>query len=117
MVGYGARQPHPRWPGGARVALQIVLNYEEDAPQGFNSGAQFFAYLRDAFDLLYTEGGTRLAKDAVDRPALPHRRRARTPYRIGALPRPVRHHDKGWIARRIDVVRHWIATYPYMEKA
>jgi allantoinase len=29
MVGYGRTPPHPRWPQGARVALQFVLNYEE----------------------------------------------------------------------------------------
>ena len=29
LVGYGARPPHARWPGGARIAVQIVLNYEE----------------------------------------------------------------------------------------
>jgi putative urate catabolism protein len=29
LVGYGAMPPDPRWPGGARVALQIVVNYEE----------------------------------------------------------------------------------------
>ncbi|MEM5274565.1 allantoinase PuuE [Cupriavidus taiwanensis] len=29
LIGYGARPPHARWPGGARVALQFVLNYEE----------------------------------------------------------------------------------------
>ncbi len=29
MVGYGANPPHPQWPGDARVALQIVVNYEE----------------------------------------------------------------------------------------
>ncbi len=29
MRGYGTRPPDPRWPGGARLALQIVLNYEE----------------------------------------------------------------------------------------
>jgi allantoinase len=29
MVGYGARPPHPHWPDGARLALQIVVNYEE----------------------------------------------------------------------------------------
>jgi peptidoglycan/xylan/chitin deacetylase (PgdA/CDA1 family) len=29
LVGYGARPPHPHWPGGARIALQFVLNYEE----------------------------------------------------------------------------------------
>ena len=29
LQGYGASPPDPRWPGGARLALQIVLNYEE----------------------------------------------------------------------------------------
>jgi len=29
--GYGPNPPDPRWPGGARVALSIVLNYEEGA--------------------------------------------------------------------------------------
>ncbi|MFJ4290141.1 allantoinase, partial [Cupriavidus sp. NPDC089707] len=29
LIGYGAQPPHARWPGGARVALQFVLNYEE----------------------------------------------------------------------------------------
>lgn len=29
LIGYGATPPDPRWPDGARLALQIVLNYEE----------------------------------------------------------------------------------------
>jgi allantoinase len=29
LVGYGGHPPHPRWPGDARLALSIVLNYEE----------------------------------------------------------------------------------------
>jgi hypothetical protein len=29
MVGYAASPPDPAWPGGAKLALQIVLNYEE----------------------------------------------------------------------------------------
>ena len=64
--------------------------------QGFDSGGQFFAYLRDAFDVLYAEGdpaGLDRAEDAVDRPALPHRRppgatgRARTLSRLHRPPR------------------------------
>ncbi len=31
LVGYGASPPHPRWPGDARIAVQIVMNYEEGA--------------------------------------------------------------------------------------
>ena len=29
MIGYGPDAPDPEWPGGARVAVQFVLNYEE----------------------------------------------------------------------------------------
>ncbi|NUO85043.1 MAG: allantoinase, partial [Cupriavidus sp.] len=29
LIGYGAQPPHARWPGGARIAVQFVLNYEE----------------------------------------------------------------------------------------
>ena len=29
MIGYGRRPPNPKWPGGARVAVQFVINYEE----------------------------------------------------------------------------------------
>jgi hypothetical protein len=28
FVGYGRNPPHPQWPGGARIAVQIALNYE-----------------------------------------------------------------------------------------
>src|SRR5665213_2347604 len=38
MIGYGARPPHPRWPGEARLALQIVLNYEEGAENSILHG-------------------------------------------------------------------------------
>ena len=31
LVGYGRNPPDPRWPGGARIAVQFVLNYEEGA--------------------------------------------------------------------------------------
>ena len=31
MVGYGADPPNPQWPGGANIAVQFVLNYEEGA--------------------------------------------------------------------------------------
>ncbi|MDQ0589737.1 allantoinase PuuE [Variovorax paradoxus] len=31
LVGYGRNPPHAQWPGGARIAVQFVLNYEEGA--------------------------------------------------------------------------------------
>ena len=29
MIGYGRNPPDPKWPDGARVAVQFVVNYEE----------------------------------------------------------------------------------------
>ena len=29
LAGYGRNPPHAQWPGGARIAVQFVLNYEE----------------------------------------------------------------------------------------
>jgi allantoinase len=29
LAGYGRHPPHAQWPGGARIAVQFVLNYEE----------------------------------------------------------------------------------------
>ena len=29
MIGYGSKTPVIKWPNGAKLALQIVLNYEE----------------------------------------------------------------------------------------
>ena len=37
-VGYGAHPPHPRWPDGARLAVQIVMNYEEGAEYAIGDG-------------------------------------------------------------------------------
>jgi hypothetical protein len=34
LAGYGATPPDPRWPGGARLALQIAVNYEEGSEWG-----------------------------------------------------------------------------------
>ncbi|MFT8932504.1 MAG: allantoinase PuuE [Acetobacter syzygii] len=31
MIGYGATPPEAHWPGGARIAVQFVINYEEGA--------------------------------------------------------------------------------------
>lgn len=38
LVGYGAHPPHPHWPGGARVAVQFVLNYEEGGERSVVEG-------------------------------------------------------------------------------
>src|SRR5207237_5695556 len=38
MIGYGAEPPHARWPGEARIALQLVINYEEGAENAIFHG-------------------------------------------------------------------------------
>lgn len=38
MIGYGGKPPDPRWPGDARLALQIVLNYEEGSEYSIPDG-------------------------------------------------------------------------------
>ena len=85
-------------------------------PQGFNTGDHFFAYLRDSFDALYAEGDP----DGLDRPKMMsigmHCRLLGRPGRIGALRRFIDHvaaHDRVWVARRIDIARHWRTVHPY----
>ena len=80
-------------------------------PQGFNSGEQFFAYLRDAFDTLYAEGATLPRMKSVGL----HCRLVGRPGRIRALERfidYVRSFDRVWICRRIDIARHWQRQHP-----
>jgi putative urate catabolism protein len=86
----------------------------------FASGAAFSDYLRDAFDVLYAEGDPR----GLDRPKMLsiglHCRIAGRPGRLAALERfldHVRKHEDVWVARRIDIARHWTATHPWRAKA
>ena len=100
----------------------LVVPYTLDANdmrfttnQGFNTGEQFFTYLRDAFDLLYREGETAPKMMSV---AL-HCRIAGKPGRAAALERfldYVQQHDGVWICRRVEIARHWYDTHPYSGK-
>lgn len=38
LIGYGATPPHPLWPGGARIAVNFVINYEEGAESSILHG-------------------------------------------------------------------------------
>jgi putative urate catabolism protein len=112
--------------GKPAVKPQLVVPYTLDsndmrfaAMQGFNSGTQFFDYLKDAFDVLYKEGDP----DGLNQPKMLsvglHCRIAGRPGRAAALERfldYVQRHDKVWIARRIDIAEHWRATHPIMQK-
>ena len=82
------------------------------SPGGFGSGDEFFTHLRDAFDVLYAEG---VAGSPKMLSIGLHCRLVGRPARIAAVERFLDHvqsHDKVWIARRIDIARHWIAHFP-----
>ena len=79
-------------------------------PQGFNSGDQFFAYLKDTFDTLYAEGETAPKMMSVGL----HCRLVGRPGRAAALARfldYVASHERVWVARRIDIARHWLSHH------
>jgi peptidoglycan/xylan/chitin deacetylase (PgdA/CDA1 family) len=86
-------------------------------PQGFNTGEQFFTYLKDAFDTLYEEGATAPKMMSVGL----HCRLVGRPGRIAGLERFFRHitsFPDVWICRRVDIARHWHEHHPYVaEKA
>jgi len=111
----------PYWlRGGGKPLLAIPYTLDANdmrfaTPQGFNSGDQFFAYLKDNFDTLYAEGAAGAPK--MMSVGL-HCRLVGRPGRAASLARfldYVRGHDKVWIPRRVDIARHWIANHPASE--
>nr|WP_297532202.1 allantoinase PuuE [uncultured Roseateles sp.] len=81
-------------------------------PQGFSHGDEFFDYLRDTFDVLYAEGAEAPKMMSIGM----HCRLLGRPGRMRALQRFLDHvekHDRVWIARRVDIARHWRATHPF----
>jgi putative urate catabolism protein len=95
-----------------RESGMLMVPYTLDAndmrfatAQGFNSGDQFFTYLKDSFDTLYAERGRMLSIGL-------HCRLAGRPGRAAALARfldYVAGYDDVWVARRVDIARHWAA--------
>ena len=102
---------------------QLVIPYTLDAndmrfatPQGFSSGDQFYAYLKDLFDTLYQEGQNGSPKMMT---VGLHCRLIGRPGRIRSLARfidYVHSHEKVWIPTRIDIARHWNTTHPYIKR-
>ena len=101
------------------LAPHLIVPYTLDCndsrfalPQGFSHADEFFEYLRDAFDVHYAEGDERPSMMSVGM----HCRLLGRPGRMRALQRFLDHverHDRVWIARRIDIARHWKAMHPY----
>ncbi|CAM8672714.1 MULTISPECIES: allantoinase PuuE [Sphingobium] len=94
---------------------QLIVPYTLDANDmkmvaynGFTEGEQFFRYLRDTFDQLREEGGRMMSVGL-------HGRIAGRPARARALARFLDHviaSGDAWVARRIDIARHWMELHP-----
>jgi putative urate catabolism protein len=107
----------PYWIGSSRGPF-LIIPYTLDAndmrfatPQGFNSGDQFFAYLKDSFDTLYAEGEAGSPK--MMSVGL-HCRLVGRPGRAAALARFIDYvaaKDRVWLPRRIDIAWHWHAHH------
>ena len=106
----------PYWVPGPEKPF-LIVPYTLDAndmrfasAQGFNSGDQFYAYLKDSFDVLYREGAEHPKMLSVGL----HCRLAGRPGRTAALERfldYVASHERVWLTRRIDIAQHWHATH------
>jgi allantoinase len=94
---------------------QLVVPYTLDvndmkmvALNGFTDGEQFFRHMRDTFDALYAEGGRMMSVGL-------HGRIAGKPGRAAAVEAFLDHvleHEGAWIARRVDIARHWLEAHP-----
>ena len=95
---------------------QLIIPYTLDnndmrfaTNQGFNSGDQFYTYLKDSFDALYNEN----SPPKIMSVGL-HCRLIGKPGRIQSLKRfldYVSKHKDVWICRRIDIANHWIKNF------
>ena len=102
-----------------RSVPHLVVPYTLDTndmrfalPQGFSHGDPFYQYLRDSFDVLYAEGDESPKMLSIGM----HCRLLGRPGRFLALQRFLDHiekHDRVWVAKRIDIARHWQATHPF----
>lgn len=106
---YAAQHPTPS--GQAQLIVPYALDANDMkfvAYNGFTAPGQFFEYLRDSFDTLHAEGGRMMSIGL-------HGRIVGRPGRAKALAQfvdYVRGHGDAWIARRIDIARHWLTTHP-----
>ena len=103
----------PYWVETPAGKPHLVIPYTLDtndmrfvSPQGFNSGEQFFSYLRDAFDVLYAEGESTPKMLSIGL----HCRLIGRPGRIASLEKFIAYvnsHADVWLCRRIDIAHHW----------
>ena len=99
--------------GTPHVVIPYTLDVNDmrfATPQGFNTGDQFFSYLKDTFDLLYSEGKETPKMMSVGL----HCRLAGRPGRATSVARFLEYvtsFDDVWLCRRIDIANHWIENF------
>lgn len=108
-----------------KVVPQLIVPYTLDCndmrfalPQGYSHAEPFFQYLKDSFDALYAEGDPEADNAPKMMSVGMHCRLLGRPGRITALQRFLDHvqaHEHVWVARRLDIARHWQTTHPYTE--
>ena len=101
-----------------RGGKQLIIPYTLDnndmrfvTNQGFNSGDQFYTYLKDSFDALYAEGNVSPKMMSIGL----HCRLIGRPGRIQSLRKFLDYilkYNDIWICKRIDIAKHWIKNYP-----
>ena len=97
---------------------QLMVPYTLDAndmrfatAQGFNTGKQFYSYLKDTFKVLHAEGGRMMSIGL-------HCRLAGRPGRAAAVAKFLDYlgkQDDVWIATRLDIATHWREQHPPQE--
>ncbi len=66
MVGYGRETPDPKWPGGARLAVQVVINYEEGSENCILHGdAASEAFLSEIVGAVPLEGARNMSMESI----------------------------------------------------
>ncbi|MDR5774219.1 MULTISPECIES: polysaccharide deacetylase family protein [unclassified Caballeronia] len=96
----------------------LVIPYSLTTNDGQFAGSvgtanQWFEFMRDSFDMLYSEGATQPKMMSVGL----HMRLIGHPARAAGLQRFLDHvmkHEDVWVTRRIDIANHWIKEHPFV---
>ncbi len=94
------------------VPYSLETNDMRFGGAGMQTGEEFFAYLRDTFDVLYAEGADRPKMMSIGL----HCRLAGRPGKMAGLEQFLRYalsQQDVWFCRRIDIARHWRAEHPH----
>jgi peptidoglycan/xylan/chitin deacetylase (PgdA/CDA1 family) len=97
------------------IPYSLVNNDGKFGSGFFGTSADYFAWHKDAFDMLYAEGATQPKMMSVGL----HMRLIGHPARAAGLARfldYVQSHEGVWVTRRLDIARHWAARHPFASK-